>query len=95
MPNKKSSLPPTFSSIIIRPRGIFGEYDTAVLPRLLKISEKGFLPLIRRSGREAGGALVDVTYVGNVVHALMLAAEIDAGRGNVYQLADMVLPHRR
>ena len=52
------------SSVIIRPRGIFGEYDTAVLPRLLKISEKGFLPLIRRSGREAGGALVDVTYVG-------------------------------
>ena len=66
------------SSVIIRPRGIFGEYDTAVLPRLLKIAQKGFLPLIRRAGREAGGAVADVTYVGNVVHALVLAAGLVA-----------------
>ena len=76
------------SSIIIRPRGIFGEYDTAVLPRLLKISEKGFLPLIRRSGREAGGALVDVTYVGNVVHALLLAAKADVPRAMPFNITN-------
>ncbi|MBF1281257.1 MAG: NAD(P)-dependent oxidoreductase, partial [Neisseria sp.] len=76
------------SSVIIRPRGIFGEYDTAVLPRLLKISERGFLPLIRRCGREAGGALVDVTYVGNVVHALMLAAEVDAPRAMPFNITN-------
>ena len=76
------------SSVIIRPRGIFGEYDTAVLPRLLKISEKGFLPLIRRNGREAGGALVDVTYVGNVVHALMLAAEADVPRAMPFNITN-------
>ena len=76
------------SSVIIRPRGIFGEYDTAVLPRLLKISEKGFLPLIRRSGREAGGALVDVTYVGNVVHALLLAAKADVPRAMPFNITN-------
>ena len=76
------------SSVIIRPRGIFGEYDTAVLPRLLKISEKGFLPLIRRAGREAGGAVADVTYVGNVVHALVLAAGADVPRAMPFNITN-------
>ncbi len=54
---------------IIRPRGIFGEYDTVLIPRLEKIARRGFLPLVKDRD-----ALVDVTYVGNVVYAMYLAA---------------------
>lgn len=75
-------------SVIIRPRGIFGEHDTALLPRLLKIAQKGFLPLIRRAGREAGGAVADVTYVGNVVHALVLAAGADVPRAMPFNITN-------
>lgn len=56
-------------SVIIRPRGIFGEHDQVLLPRLEKIGQKGFLPLIKDKE-----PLVDITYVLNVVHALHLAA---------------------
>ncbi|MBQ5429594.1 MAG: NAD(P)-dependent oxidoreductase [Neisseriaceae bacterium] len=65
------------NSVIIRPRAIFGEYDTALIPRLAKLAEKGFLPLIKRQGRNAGDALIDTVYVGNVVLALFNAATID------------------
>ncbi|MCR4941795.1 MAG: NAD(P)-dependent oxidoreductase [Campylobacter sp.] len=60
-------------SIIIRPRGLFGEYDTALLPRLTRLAQKGFLPLIKRKNRQAGDALIDTTYIGNVVLAMMAA----------------------
>ena len=63
------------NSIIIRPRGIFGEYDTALIPRLAQLAEKGFLPLIKRLGRNAGDAIVDTTYVGNLVQVLFQAAQ--------------------
>ncbi|WP_456488993.1 NAD-dependent epimerase/dehydratase family protein [Caminibacter pacificus] len=56
-------------SVIIRPRGIFGEYDSVLIPRLEKIAAKGFLPVIKEKN-----PLVDVTYVGNVVYSMYLAA---------------------
>lgn len=65
------------NSIILRPRAIFGEYDTALLPRLARLAKKGFLPLIKRKGRNAGDAIVDTTYVGNVVSAMLNAATTD------------------
>lgn len=55
-------------STIIRPRGIIGPYDQNILPRILHISKRGFMPLI-----DGGEALVDITYVGNVVDAMILA----------------------
>lgn len=57
-------------AIILRPRGIFGPYDTSLMPRLIAAAERGPVPLIN-----GGQAIVDVTYVGNVVDALILAAE--------------------
>lgn len=57
-------------AIIIRPRGIFGPYDTTLMPRLIATAERGPVPLIN-----GGKAVVDVTYVENVVDALILAAE--------------------
>lgn len=77
---------PEIQAIILRPRGIFGEYDTALLPRLKRVADKGFLPLVCRGGRQGklgGQAVVDVTYVGNVVYAMHLAAEALIDDGSV------------
>jgi 2-alkyl-3-oxoalkanoate reductase len=60
--------------VIIRPKAIFGLGDRALLPRLLEAARLGHLPQIG-----AGNNLVDLTYVGNVVHALMLALRTQSG----------------
>lgn len=57
-------------TIIIRPRGIFGPYDTTLIPRLLAAHDSGRLSII--GSKET---LVDVTYVGNVSHATILSLE--------------------
>lgn len=54
------------NTIIIRPRGIFGPNDTAIIPRLLKTHDVMPLPLFRQ-----GKVMVDMTYVENVVEALI------------------------
>ncbi len=56
--------------VIIRPRGIIGDGDTSIMPRILRIADKGFFPLINK-----GQATIDLTYVKNVAHALILAGE--------------------
>lgn len=61
---KATSLP----YIVLRPRAIFGEYDTSIVPSLVKAAKKGILPMINN-----GSCLVDVTYVENVAHAIYLA----------------------
>lgn len=60
-------------TITIRPRGLFGPGDTVLFPRLLKASQKGKLPLFRN-----GEASVDITYVDNVVDALLLCLNAGA-----------------
>lgn len=55
-------------TVTIRPRALFGPGDTTLLPRLIRANARGFLPLI-----DGGGALTDVTYVENVVDALLAA----------------------
>lgn len=71
------------NSVIIRPRGIFGEYDQALFPRLERIAQKGFLPLIKNKN-----ALVDITYVGNVVYALYLAASQDIPSKSIFNITN-------
>ncbi len=56
--------------ITIRPRAIFGPGDTTILPRLIKRLERGQLRIIGD-----GKNLVDLTYVDNVVDALILCME--------------------
>ena len=70
-------------SVIIRPRGIFGEYDQVLVPRLEKIAKKGSLPLVK--DREV---IVDVTYVGNVVYALYLAATKDVPSKSIFNITN-------
>ena len=56
------------STVTIRPRGIFGPHDTALFPRLMRVAERGWVPLF-----DAGKATIDLTYVENVVDALLAA----------------------
>ncbi|KAF3887521.1 MULTISPECIES: NAD-dependent epimerase/dehydratase family protein [Nostocales] len=56
-----------FPVITIRPRSIVGPGDTAIFPRLLQASSRIGIPLINQ-----GKACIDVTYVDNVVDALLL-----------------------
>jgi len=72
-----------FQVSIIRPRGIFGEHDTVLIPRLEKVAQKGFLPL-----PNGGKALVDITYVGNVVHAMYLCATKELEGKHIFNISN-------
>lgn len=56
--------------ISIRPRALFGPGDQTIIPRLLKANEKKMVPLINN-----GRVLMDLTYIENVVDALLLCAD--------------------
>ncbi len=60
---------PAPQTIILRPRALFGPWDSVLMPRLLRVMRRGTVPLIR-----AGRALVDLTYIDNAVEAVYLAA---------------------
>lgn len=72
---------------LLRPRAIFGPHDRVLLPRLLaqlKGATAGALKLPR-----GGAALLDMTYVGNVVHAMMLAtAQPALANGRIYNISN-------
>ncbi|HAT2057138.1 TPA: NAD-dependent epimerase/dehydratase family protein [Legionella pneumophila] len=68
----KAQLQRGLDVITIRPRGIFGPYDRAIFPRLLKAERQGVLPIIG-----SGNHLIDITFVENVVESLILAALAD------------------
>lgn len=61
------------NSVILRPRAIFGPWDNALLPRLVRLLRYGRVPLLR-----GGRALLDMTYVDNVVDAVELALKLPA-----------------
>ena len=71
-------------AVMIRPRALFGPGDTTILPRLIRANEKKFVPLIN-----GGQALIDVTYVDNVVDSLLLAATApESVVGRVYNITN-------
>ena len=59
--------------ITIRPRAIFGEGDNALMPKLIAVNERVGVPLFND-----GQNRMDITYVGNVVHAIELCMYTDA-----------------
>jgi nucleoside-diphosphate-sugar epimerase len=61
-------------SLVLRPRGLYGAGDTALLPRLLRAARAGPLPLIR-----GGAAETDLTHVDDVVDAVLAALNAPAG----------------
>ncbi len=54
--------------IVLRPHGLYGSGDTALLPRLMRAMERGRLPLLRN-----GNAKTDLTHIDDVVRAIEAA----------------------
>ncbi len=57
-------------AITLRPRGVFGPGDNIYMPALLEKAVGGFFPVI-----DGGRVYVDMTYIDNVVEAIVLAME--------------------
>lgn len=72
------------ATISIRPRAIFGPGDTVIFPRLIPRLQSGKL-LILGDGEN----IVDLTYIENVVNALLLCAESPASTlGKKYNISN-------
>ncbi|MFC5702352.1 NAD-dependent epimerase/dehydratase family protein [Cohnella faecalis] len=56
--------------LILRPRAIFGPLDRALFPRLMRANDSRGIPLIK-----GGNVRLDLTYVDNVVDAMLLGWE--------------------
>ena len=74
-------------TVILRPKAMFGPGDRALLPRLIAAARAGRLPQIGDGQNE-----VDLTYVENVVHALLLAADAPAAVGHTYTITNSEHP---
>ncbi|MBK9772832.1 MAG: NAD-dependent epimerase/dehydratase family protein [Candidatus Obscuribacter sp.] len=71
-------------TVILRPRGIFGPGDEAIVPRLVRANRKIGVPLVRD-----GQAMSDITYVDNLVDAMVLAmAAPPLVSGKIYNITN-------
>lgn len=70
-------------SVLLRPRGIFGPADNAILPRIIAAVRNGTLLL--PSGRNPW---VDLTYVDNVADAALLAVTKSVATGAIYNISN-------
>ncbi|MFN3824059.1 MAG: NAD-dependent epimerase/dehydratase family protein [Pseudorhodobacter sp.] len=74
---------PALGPVVLRPRGIYGAGDTALLPRLLRAARRGPLPLLRD-----GCARIDLTHIGDAVAAVMAALDAGAAaEGQVFNIS--------
>lgn len=71
--------------ICLRPRGIIGPDDQAIIPRFLKLCQKGKIPLINH-----GSAIADFSCVDNVIHAIQLAMHTKSNDaiGKIYNISN-------
>lgn len=69
--------------VIIRPRGIFGPKDTTLIPRVINAHDKGKLAIIGNKD-----TLLDLTYVGNVSYASLLASISNIESGQIYNITN-------
>ncbi|MEC8495869.1 MAG: NAD-dependent epimerase/dehydratase family protein, partial [Planctomycetota bacterium] len=71
-------------AIILRPRGLYGPGDPAIFPRIVAALEAGRLPILGR-----GDNLADITYIDNVVDALLCAARAGPEAvGKIYNITN-------
>lgn len=77
---------PQTTYVILRPRGLFGPHDRVILPRILEqIAVGGGVLRLPRGGE----ALLDLTFVGNVVEAMALASQRSGlVSGSVYNITN-------
>jgi nucleoside-diphosphate-sugar epimerase len=60
---------PDFATAVLRPRALVGPDDTVLLPRLLRVAERGLFPLLRQ-----GQALIELTDVRDAANAVLAIA---------------------
>lgn len=71
-------------ALILRPRAIFGPLDRALFPRLLQANGKLGVPMLG-----GGQARIDLTYVDNVVDAMLLGCSAaPAALGQAYNISN-------
>ena len=70
-------------AVILRPRGIFGAWDDTLLPRLLRLLRRQRFPLFN-----GGDALIDLTYVDNVVDAIVLALALPGSAQATFNISN-------
>lgn len=70
-------------SVVLRPRGIFGPGDGAIVPRILRAIRGNTLWL-----PSAANPLVDLTYVDNVADAALLALVKPTDKGEVFNISN-------
>lgn len=81
----------TAGALVLRPRGIYGSGDRALLPRLVRAMAAGPLPLMRQ-----GRAGTDLTHVDDVIAAIHAALATPGAGGRIYNISGGVaLPIRR
>jgi nucleoside-diphosphate-sugar epimerase len=78
-----------FPAVILRPGFIYGPGDRHVLPRIMEKLRAGKMKLIG-DGRK----LLNNTYVGNLVEAVLLALENEAAVGEILNIRDARLVDR-
>ena len=73
-----------FKTIVLRPRAVYGKYDNIIIPRILKLAENKKIPLINK-----GKALVDITYIDNLVGAVINCIEASENSwNNIYNISN-------
>lgn len=70
-------------SIILRPRGVFGQYDKNLLPKFLEVLNKPVAVLPRKAH-----VLQDLTYVENVAHAIYCAIESKVSNNSIFNITN-------
>lgn len=74
---------PDLGPVVLRPRGIYGAGDTALVPRLIRAIQRGPLPLLR-----GGRARIDLTHVDDVTSSVSAAlAAKQAAVGQVFNIS--------
>ena len=68
---------------IIRPGILWGPGDTTIFPRMARLAKCGLMFTVGR-----GDNILCLTYVSNMVDALMLAARVEHPDGQIYHIAD-------
>jgi len=71
------------ATVILRPKAMFGPGDTTLLPRLIDAARRKRLPQIGD-----GTNRIDLTYVANVVDAMLQATTSDAAIGRTYTITN-------
>lgn len=72
------------STVVLRPRALFGPGDTAILPRIANALQSGRLLRIGN-----GSCIVDMTYIDNAVDATLLALNAGAAcSGRIYNISN-------